>query len=189
MAASYFDDDFGDDNHDLSMGEDDETMLFLSQHDKDTYDASTANSTTEATASMMDAFDITFAMGDAQLKSQEQSARNSAYTAEPLSTSQHGTRGGTSSDTIDDFFDESYVAGRRASPALKADMTRFISPAARRSPTYADVFTADITTLAESDAHEERIYQTDYTPKAICENIQRLLTTTAKTAPIVNFQV
>ena len=78
------------------------------------------------------------------------------------------------------------MAGRRASPALKADMTRFINPAARRSPTYVDVFTADITTLAEIDAHEERI---DYTPKAIRENIQRLLTTTAKTAPMVNFQV
>jgi hypothetical protein len=71
MAASYFDDDFGDDNHDLSMGvdDDDETMLFLSHNDKDAYDASTAYSTTEATASMMEAFDITLVMGDAHLKS------------------------------------------------------------------------------------------------------------------------
>ncbi len=30
MAASYFDDDFEDLNHDLSGGNDDETMLFLS---------------------------------------------------------------------------------------------------------------------------------------------------------------
>jgi hypothetical protein len=68
-------------------------------------------------------------------------------------------------------------------------MTRFINPAAHRSPTYADVFTADITTRAEIDAHEERIYQTDYTLKAIREIILRLLTTTAKTALMVNFQV
>jgi hypothetical protein len=68
-------------------------------------------------------------------------------------------------------------------------MTRFINPAARRLPTYADVFTADITTLAEIDAHEERIYQPDYTPKDIRENILRLLRTTDKTAPMVNFQV
>ncbi len=66
----------------------------------------------------------------------------------------------------------------------------FINPAIRRSPTYAGVFTADITTLAKIDAHEKRTYQTDYTPKAIHDNILRLLTTTTKTAPImVNFQV
>ncbi len=107
MAASYFDDDFEDDNHYPSMGEDDETMLFLFQHEKDEYDASTAYSTTEATASMMDAFDITLVMGDAQLNSQMQSASHVTYTAEPVANAQQKTRGVIPSDTIDNFFDES----------------------------------------------------------------------------------
>jgi hypothetical protein len=184
MAASYFDDDFGENDHDLSMDEDDETIMFLSQHEKDDYDASTAYSTTEATASMMDAFDMILVLGNSQPTDLTPTDVSIANTQQIQRLPRVSPLAAT-----DDFFDESYVAGRIASSTLKADMTRFINLSSRRSLTYADVFTADVTTLAEINAHEERIYQTDYTPKTIRNNILRLLTTTAKTAPMVNFQV
>ena len=95
----------------------------------------------------------------------------------------HGT---TTSPIEDSFYDESYVQGKRNNPNLR-DVSRFLNPSARPTPTYSDVFTAELTTLSAIDTHENRKYQVGHTPGAIRDSIKSILQTSATHDHIVNF--
>jgi hypothetical protein len=94
--------------------------------------------------------------------------------------------GTTTSPIEDSFYDELYVQGKRNNSDLR-DVSRFLNPSARPTPTYSDVFTAELTILSAIDTHENRIYQVGYTPGAIRDNIRSILQTTSAHDHIVNF--
>ncbi len=72
------------------------------------------------------------------------------------------------------FYDEEYVKGARRR-LTRDTLTAPINPSQRVSPTYHEVFTAQLTTLSDLHRHEERIYQPGYTPQAIRDNITTAL--------------
>ncbi len=88
--------------------------------------------------------------------------------------------------TEDSFYDESYVQRKRNNPDFR-DVSPFLNPSARPTPTYSDVFTAELTTLSAIDTHENRIYQVGYTPGTIRNSIRSILQTTSPQDHIVNY--
>ena len=63
-----------------------------------------------------------------------------------------------------------------------------LNPATRASPTYHEVCTAILTTKAEIERHEERIYQVGYTPSAIRNRVNTMLRNSSADQPILEFQ-
>ena len=57
------------------------------------------------------------------------------------------------------FFDEEYVAGRRTGPVHRDSFANTLNPAHRSALTYHEAYTAQLTTAAEIDRHEQRLYQ------------------------------
>ena len=85
------------------------------------------------------------------------------------------------------FFDEEYVGGLRCHSPHDTSST-ILNPAQRAVPSYQDVFTAQLTTLADVHRHEERIYQPGYTPTAIRDNITAMLRDSKPDQHMVDFQ-
>ncbi len=85
-----------------------------------------------------------------------------------------------------DFFDDSYVRGKHVVARDKANSP--INPIRQPSPTYSEVYTATLTTLTDIARHEERIYQSGYTPTAIRDNIQSQLRNSDPAQPFIDFQ-
>jgi hypothetical protein len=63
-----------------------------------------------------------------------------------------------------------------------------LNPSYRPCSVAQEVFTAQITTAAELQRHEERIYQPGYTPKAIRNSIQKMLQESNPNQHLVDFQ-
>jgi hypothetical protein len=89
------------------------------------------------------------------------------------------------------FFDDEYVDGKRSTnvgfPPRDLDLTP-LNPARSASPTYHEVCTAILTTNAEIERHEERIYQVGYTPSAIRTRVESMLRDSSADQPILDFQ-
>jgi hypothetical protein len=86
------------------------------------------------------------------------------------------------------FFDEEYVAGQRQRPISRNDQTTTLNPNQRMVLTYHEACTAELTTVASIEHHEQRLYQDGYTPNAIRDNIQTMLRNSSPTQPMVDFQ-
>jgi hypothetical protein len=63
-----------------------------------------------------------------------------------------------------------------------------LNPAHRPILTSAGAFTGRLVSCAEIERHEERIFQTGYTPKAIRESIQRMLQESNPNQHVIDFQ-
>ena len=85
------------------------------------------------------------------------------------------------------FFDEDYVAGRRTGPVHRDSFTNTVNPASRPVLTYHEVYTAQLTTAAEIERHEQRLYQPGYTPSEIRNNIQRMLREMGPAQHLIDF--
>ena len=93
-----------------------------------------------------------------------------------------------SSSVATGFFDDEYVGGKRAALLSRDVSGSPLNPAQRASPTYHDVFSAELTTISQIERHEERIYQPGYTPTAIRANITAMLRNMGQDQHMVDFQ-
>ncbi len=85
------------------------------------------------------------------------------------------------------FFDEEYVAGKRIAPTHRDSLANTLNPACRSALTYHEVYTAQLTTAAEIERHEQRLYQPGYTPSAIRDHIQKMLREAEPSQHLVDF--
>jgi hypothetical protein len=85
------------------------------------------------------------------------------------------------------FFDEEYAAGRRTGPVHRDGFAHTLNPARRSTLTYHEVYTAQLTTAAEIERHEQRLYQPGYTPSDIRNHIQRMLREAEPSQHLVDF--
>jgi hypothetical protein len=86
-------------------------------------------------------------------------------------------------------FDEEYIDGRRScSPASREHELPALNPASRTSPTYHEVNTAVLTTTAEIERHEARLYQKGYTPSEIRNKITTMMRDSNPDQPMLDFQ-
>lgn len=89
------------------------------------------------------------------------------------------------SATASGFFDEEYVAGKRT--VHRDSFPTTLNPARRAPLSYHEVYTAQLTTAAEIERHEQRLYQPGYTPSAIREQIQKMLRDAEPNQHLVDF--